>query len=101
MTVYDVVQIVTPGCRGSIPPGRWLVDHHDIEHAARQRADLYNACNSNGGLRYEVESHDEESPERANYVKDWRRNVTQFDATGDHKIKESPRLDLPTAQQTK
>lgn len=67
MVVFDVVQIVEPGARTSTRPGRWLVEHHGDKTTAEQRAALMNQCVSVAGISYGVESHDEESSERANY----------------------------------
>lgn len=68
MIVFDVVQIVEPGARTSTRPGRWLVEHHDDEATAQQRAAIMNQCVAVGGIVYQVESHEEESSERANYT---------------------------------
>lgn len=67
MTIYDVVQLVLPGTLCSYPTGKWLVEHHDNELAALQRAEIFNNHTMVSGIEYSVEEHDEESSSRAAY----------------------------------
>lgn len=68
MIVYDIVQIVGPTTYTSLEPNsRYCVEHHDKEDKARERCELFNEKRNSRCYRYEVESHDELSPARAEW----------------------------------
>ncbi len=73
MIVHDIVQIVMPGASTSIEPGRWLVGFRDDKGQARTTASRFQECCHVDGIKFDVESHDEESPDRACYLSDYRR----------------------------
>ena len=65
MMIHDVVQTIEPGAATSCPVGRSLVRHFETERDAENAAEEYRACCSVLGIRFEIETHDEESTERA------------------------------------
>lgn len=70
MQVYDIVQIVGPVTQTSYPVNsRTFITHFYDESAAVKTCELYNECRNCTDYRYEVEEHDEESPNRADPVK--------------------------------
>lgn len=69
MIVFDIVLIVTPGARTSIPAGRWFIASRDQFESAEKEAREYNAHCAIEGMDYVVEVHDEESVERAPTVR--------------------------------
>jgi len=70
MIVYDIVRIVGPATLTSYPPNsRTLVEHYDDWAKAEYICGRFNECRNVDDYRYEVEPHDEESPQRAMPVK--------------------------------
>jgi len=66
MVVHDIVQVVGPNPQCSYEPNtRTLVEFSEDEALAESRASLFNEMRGGIGWHFEVESHDEESPERA------------------------------------
>jgi len=71
MTIYDIVKVVS-SASASDPPGRWLEDFRSTLGGAEERAEAWNQL-AGPGIRYAIESHDEESRERAMNIHDMRR----------------------------
>lgn len=65
MLVHDVVQIVDPGANTSTPAGRWLVNFFPTIMQADHYAETCRERCTVDGIRYIVESHDDEATDRA------------------------------------
>ena len=70
MTIFDVVQIVGPKPISShTPNSRTLIEFSSSREIAEERCSLFNEKRAfeEVGHHFEVEEHDEESSNRANY----------------------------------
>lgn len=66
MQVFDIVRIVGPATLTSYPRNsRTLVGHFDDPQQAENVCELYNQCRDVTDCHYQVEEHDELSPDRA------------------------------------
>lgn len=75
MIVYDVVQIIEPGTQTSTPTGRWFVDGYGDEREAWSMAERCNERALVNGIKYKVETHDDECPGRAVMYGEKDKNV--------------------------
>ncbi len=63
MIVHDIIQVVSPSAKSSIPPGEYWVESYDELRISEQRAQMYNRFASDG-FCYSVESIEETAENR-------------------------------------